>query len=229
MDKLEVFMDGDWTTPESKKLKDAYDKAVAGQHKLSDFVRWIPGMSGYNYRYLINNLVETIPDARYLEIGSWKGSTACSAMYGNTCKVVCVDNWAEFFRGSHAKEDFHKNTEAVVTDNIDFHFIENDFRKIDHAALGKFNVYLFDGPHEEQDQYDGLALMLDVLDDTFMFIVDDWNDIDRVQAGTKRAIAEFNLEVVAKIEILYNSPVDCENSPWHNGYFIAVVKKPQVK
>jgi len=229
MDKLEVFMDGDWTTSESKKLKDAYDKAVAGQHKLSDFVRWIPGMSGYNYRYLINNLVETIPDARYLEIGSWKGSTACSAMYGNTCKVVCVDNWAEFFRGSHAKADFHTNTEAVVTDNIDFHFIEDDFRKLDHSALGKFNVYLFDGPHEEQDQYDGLALMLDVLDDTFMFIVDDWNDIDRVQAGTKRAIAEFNLEVVAKIEILYNSPVDCENSPWHNGYFIAVVKKPQVK
>jgi len=229
MDKLEVFMDGDWTTPESKKLKDAYDKAVAGQHKLSDFVRWIPGMSGYNYRYLINNLMETVDDARYLEIGSWKGSTACSAMYGNTCKVVCVDNWAEFFRGSHAKADFHTNTEAVVTDAVDFHFIEDDFRKLDHSALGKFNVYLFDGPHEEQDQYDGLALMLDVLDDTFTFIVDDWNDVDRVQAGTKRALAEFNLEVVAKIEILYNSPVDCENSPWHNGYFIAVVKKPQVK
>jgi hypothetical protein len=229
MDKLEVFMDGDWTTPESKKLKDAYDKAVAGQHKLSDFVRWIPGMSGYNYRYLINNLMETVDDARYLEIGSWKGSTACSAMYGNTCKVVCVDNWAEFFRGSHAKADFHTNTEAVVTDAVDFHFIEDDFRKLDHSTLGKFNVYLFDGPHEEQDQYDGLALMLDVLDDTFTFIVDDWNDVDRVQAGTKRALAEFNLEVVAKIEILYNSPVDCENSPWHNGYFIAVVKKPQVK
>jgi hypothetical protein len=229
MDKLEVFMDGDWSTPESKKLKDAYDKAVVDQHKLSDFVRWIPGMSGYKYRYLINNLIETVDDARYLEIGSWKGSTACSAMYGNTCKVVCVDNWSEFFLGSHAKADFHTNTESVVTDKIDFQFIENDFRNLDHSTLGKFNVYLFDGPHAEQDQYDGLALMLDVLDDTFTLIVDDWNDVDRVQAGTKRAIAEFGLEVVAKIEILYNSPIDCERSPWHNGYFIGVVKKPQAK
>jgi hypothetical protein len=229
MDKLEVFMDGDWTTPESKRLKDAYDKAVAGQHKLNDLVRWMPGMSGYNYRYLINNLMETVPDARYLEIGSWKGSTACSAMYGNTCKVVCIDNWSEFFMGTHAKEDFHKNTDAVVDDKIDFTFYEDDFRNVDQSKLGKFNVYLFDADHSEQIQYEALTLTQDILDDTFTFIVDDWNDVDRVQAGTNRAIAELGLEVVAKMEIFYKSPVDCERSPWHNGYFIAVVKKPQAK
>jgi hypothetical protein len=173
--------------------------------------------------------METVPDARYLEIGSWKGSTACSAMYGNTCKVVCIDNWSEFFMGTHAKEDFHKNTDAVVDDKIDFTFYEDDFRNVDQSKLGKFNVYLFDADHSEQIQYEALTLTQDILDDTFTFIVDDWNDVDRVQAGTNRAIAELGLEVVAKMEIFYKSPVDCERSPWHNGYFIAVVKKPQAK
>jgi hypothetical protein len=229
MDKLEVFMSGEWTSPESLRLKDAYDKAVAGQNKLNEFVRWIPGMSGYNYRFLINNLIEATPDARYLEIGTWKGSTACSAMYGNKVKVVCIDNWSEFFMGTHAKEDFHKNTAAVLTDDIDFRFIEDDFRRVDHATLGKFNVYFFDADHAEQIQYDALALMLDVLDDTFTLIVDDYNDVERVQAGTKRAIAELGLEVVSQIEVFYKSPVDCERSPWHNGYLMAVVKKPQAK
>jgi hypothetical protein len=46
-------------------------------------------MSGQKYRSVINQLVGSISDARYLEIGSWAGLTAATALYGNTVKC-CV-------------------------------------------------------------------------------------------------------------------------------------------
>jgi hypothetical protein len=42
-----------------------------------------------------NNLLK-LNDARYLEIGTWKGSTVSAAMYGNKANIVCIDNWSEF-------------------------------------------------------------------------------------------------------------------------------------
>jgi hypothetical protein len=52
-----------------------------------------------------------------------------------------------------------------MNDAISFRFIEDDFRKINYTDIGKFNVYLFDGPHDEEDQYDGIALAQPALDD----------------------------------------------------------------
>ena len=35
-------------------------------------------------------------EARYLEIGTWKGSSICSAMCNNKITCVAIDNWSEF-------------------------------------------------------------------------------------------------------------------------------------
>jgi hypothetical protein len=43
------------------------------------------------------------------------------------------------------------------------------------SVLGKFDVYFFDGPHHERDQYDGIATALPALERHFVLIVDDWN------------------------------------------------------
>ena len=53
------------------------------------------GMTGKKTRHFYNNLMNK-EDSRYLEIGTWKGSSVCSAMCGNKAKVVCIDNWSEF-------------------------------------------------------------------------------------------------------------------------------------
>ena len=55
------------------------------------------GLSGRKYRSLINNLVEKIEKPSYLEIGSWLGSTACSAAFKNDFKITCIDNWSQHF------------------------------------------------------------------------------------------------------------------------------------
>lgn len=108
-------------------------------------------------------------------------------------------------------------------------FIENDFRNVDYSSIGPFKIYLFDGPHEEIDQYDGLRLPLPCLDEEFVFIVDDWN-WKAVRDGTFSAIVKSNLTVKYGLEIRTtldgSHPENAmQNSDWHNGYFISVLSK----
>ncbi len=207
-------------------LDNAFNRALALDGKVSPAVMAMVGMSGKNYRLLINNLVASMPDARYLEVGSWAGSTACSAMDGNRLTIVCIDNWSEF---GGPKEAFLANVAGCATDNTAFGFIESDFRAVDFSRIGKFNIYLFDGPHSQQDQYDGVAMALPALDDQFIFIVDDWN-WPAVREGTRAAIAAARLKVLYEIEIRTtqdngHAAIAQQDSDWHNGYFIAVISK----
>jgi len=189
----------------------------------------IEGMSGKKYRYFINSLVGSVPDARYLEIGSWAGSTLCSAIHGNKVWAVAIDNWSEF---GGPKDLFMANVMNFKTPQAEVIFLESDFRKVDYHQMQRgFNIYLFDGPHSAQDQYDGLAMVLPALDKQFVFIVDDWN-WDRVRLGSFAAIKKCGLKVLFSAEVrtsLDNTqpePNVGKNSNWHNGYFISVLEQP---
>ena len=223
---------GDWTSPEAERLSDAWFAAIAMEHKLPNEIRYMDGMSGKKYRYMINNLVGSTPDARYLEIGSWKGSTAASAVYGNNCKALCIDNWSDFLWGA-SKESvrgvFEQNLKYAAGTSAEFAFIDSDFRAVDYSKIGLHNIYMFDGPHSEQDQYDGVMIAQPALDDTYILIVDDFNGYD-VQNGTRRALDELGSTVVAAIEIITRSDnghpvISHQASDWHNGYFIGLIKK----
>jgi hypothetical protein len=122
-----------------------------------------------------------------------------------------------------------QNTNACITPDIDFALIESDFRKVDVSKLGKFNIYMFDGPHKEQDQYDGVALYQQALDDVYTLIVDDWNG-PGVRKGTIDALEKLGHTVLARMDIMTRNDdvhplIYGAQSDWHNGYFIAVVKK----
>jgi Methyltransferase domain len=223
---LDINLNGDIHSEVAIRLQKSLDVAKNMQSKLPPEVLSMDGMSGKQYRSLINTLVESTPDARYLEIGSWAGSTACSAMFGNTCKVTCIDNWSQF---GGPKDSFHASVNRYLTPNIDFNFIESDFRAVDFSSIGKFNIYMFDGPHDYEDQYDGIHLALPALDDTFLLIVDDWNWI-RPREGTMSALSQLNLKVLTSLEIRTTDddtdgvPI-FQHSDWHNGYFIAHIAK----
>jgi len=222
-----------------KEVDDALTAAILKTGlDVSSGIYSIDGMSGKKYRYFINQLVHKNANPRYLEVGSWAGSTLCSAIHGNKVKAVAIDNWSEF---GGPKEKFRQNVEAFCTPEAQVFFYEADFRAVDYGAIGEsFNIYLFDGPHEAKDQYDGLDLALKCLDNQFVFIVDDWN-WDRVRAGTLAAIEKCGLNVLyaAEIRSTVNGlspdhllPVkswdDVKAHDWHNGYFISVLEKPGV-
>jgi hypothetical protein len=218
-----ILARGDFSTlPTSVLLKQSFDQAVANIGGPPDFVRAIEGMSGQRYRTFINNLVRSFPDARYLEIGSWQGSTAAAALYGNSVKAVCIDNWSQV---EGPKSAFLANMERVRSQSpaVDFCFIESDFRRVNYASLGRFNIFLFDGPHEELDQYDGIMVARPALEKTFILIVDDWN-WRQVRLGTFRAIKDAKYTIASSIEIrTTNDNIGRSNGDWHNGYFIAVL------
>jgi precorrin-6B methylase 2 len=223
---LTIKFDGNWTSAESIRLKSAFDSAMQDDSKLANEVLRMNGMSGYRYRHLINKFIELTPDARYLEIGSWAGSTACSAMYGNKCKVMCIDNWLHF---GGPKDQFFQNIDTFGNDNIDFHYAESDYAAVDYSQIGKFNVYLFDGPHEEHHQHAGITITQAALEDVYLLVVDDWNWIG-VRNGTLNALTEVGSTIVSSIVIRttqneIHPTISGAASEWHNGYFIAVIKK----
>jgi hypothetical protein len=67
------------------------------------------------------------------------------------------------------------------------------------------------------------------LDNSCTLIVDDWN-WEAVRPGTLNAIRDLGLEQVASLIIRTSQdntqpPVNRENSDWHNGYGIFVVRR----
>jgi hypothetical protein len=167
-------------------------------------------------------------DPRYLEIGVWQGSTFCSAIYGNKVRALAIDNWSQFGGPS---EKFFENLNRF-RGNATIDFLDIDFHEVNFSDIGKFNVYFYDGPHTEQDQYDGVNLAQPALDDQFVLIVDDWNG-GGVRDGTLRAIKDLGLRLdfVAEIRTTLDdthATISHENSDWHNGYFITVCSKSAI-
>jgi hypothetical protein len=217
---------------------EALASLVAGcfEHaKTSDIPPWpvfdLKGMSGRRYRLFINTLIHRLSDPRYLEIGIWNGSTLCAAIFQNAIRAVAIDNWSEF--GS-PKEEFEANLARFRGEQTQVTVLEGDFRRVDYSGFGGFNVYLFDGPHSERDQFDGLRLPLAAMDESFVCIVDDWN-WPAVRSGTLKAIAALGL--IQKLTITVRTTWNDQHpnypgelggcTDWHNGYFIAVLRKPQ--
>ena len=84
--------------------------------KLTNDILLLHGMSGFKTSCFYNNSW-SMRDARYLEIGSWKGSTICSAMFENPHGYfMATDNFSEFNEMKMLKMFFiqiHKNINMV--------------------------------------------------------------------------------------------------------------------
>lgn len=222
--QIEMASASEWIS----RVKDSFSASLVGVSEMDPNVLSILGMSGRCYRHFINNLIRATPDARYLEIGSWAGSTLCSAINRNAVRATAIDNWSQF---GGPKDQFQANVDRFKTPQAYVNFIENDFRMVDYSLLGTFNIYLFDGPHEYEDQYDGLMLTRTALDRQFVLVIDDWN-LDRVRDGTRRAMQDAGITPVFSIEVRTSldgshppAEMSGQNSDWHNGYFICVAEQ----
>jgi hypothetical protein len=210
----------------SRLVKESLNNAIIGNGKLTENdVLALDGMSGSKYRIFINNLIGSMSDARYLEIGVWQGSTLCAAIYKNKVRALAIDDWSG--HGGPADKFFANlgrfKGEASVS------FLDSDFRAVQFNAVGKFNVYFYDGPHDEAAHFDSLNLAQAALDDQFILIVDDWNR-PRVRSGTTRALAVCGLQLdfVAEIRTTLDNTdpkLTGRRSDWHNGYFVASCAK----
>jgi hypothetical protein len=202
----------------------AFHNAEHNLSKITNEIIDMDGMSGTKTRHFYNNLLNT-EDARYLEIGTWKGSSVCSAMCKNKAKVVCIDNWSEF---GGPKSQFLANFAKFKGEN-EATFIENDCFKVDVSILPKFNIYMYDGNHTNESHYKALLHYYNCLDDVFIFIVDDWNWKD-VRHGTVNSIKKLNLKVLYEKEVRLtwdnsHTPEPQAKATWWNGIYVAILQK----
>jgi len=206
-------------------IENAFQNAEKNISKITNDIINMDGMTGTKTRHFYNNLLSSINDPVYLEIGTWKGSSLCAAMYKNKAKVICIDNWCEF-RGP--KSEFLVNFSKFKGEN-EATFIENDCYKVDISILPKFNIYMYDGNHTIESHYKALLHYYNCLDDIFIFIVDDWNWKD-VRDGTIRSIQKLNLKVLYEKEIRLtwdnsHTPQPQARDTWWNGIYVAILKK----
>lgn len=195
-------------------------KAYNHDSKLTESILNIQGMSTAKVRHFLNNLC-SLPEARYLEIGVYQGSTFISALYQNKLTdALAIDNWSEF---GNNKAAFLTNTSLFLPKNS-FRFYEGDSFMLDVQSLfnQQINIYFYDGDHSAESQEKAFTYFNDVFDNIFIAVVDDWN-WENVQQGTKKAFQKLNYTILfEKVLPSYTIP-DTEN--WWNGLYVAVIQK----
>jgi hypothetical protein len=200
--------------------------------KINNFCKDVQGMTGEKTRHFYNNIC-TLDNCRYLEIGVFKGSSSCSALYNNDITAVFIDNFQ--MSKPHNEEILVKNNFISNINNVkgknEILFLEENCWNVDVEKLKKykFNIYLYDGNHEVISQYNALKYYLPCLDDVFIFIVDDWND-NRAREGTLKAITDLKLEISYKKEILLtndnsHTPAHIAKKDFWNGMAVFLLKK----
>jgi hypothetical protein len=119
--------------------------------KLTPEILSTDGMSGNKTRHLYNKIC-SLNNVNYLEIGTWKGSSFISALYGNDINPIVIDNWVEF---NGPKNEFISNVNRFCPDKK-FNFIEKDCFKVTDDEItsiyDSIDIYLYDGAHDYESQ-----------------------------------------------------------------------------
>lgn len=185
--------------------------------KLNQHALQMSGMSSFKVRNFLNKLLE-MSDSRYLEIGVWRGATFYSALLGNSPKyAVAIDNFSQF-EGS--ENIFQENLRDV---GVPFEFINSDsFMTKDKLQSKKFNIYFYDGCHQEESQFKAIEYYYDNMDDEFIYLCDDWNGTE-VRNGTYRAIEANKLSIIKEWDLPANYNGDLNN--WWNGLWVSILRK----
>ena len=208
-------------------VKQSVEKADNNISNLPNSILNMEGMSGKKTRHLYNNL-NNIQNINYLEVGTWKGSSFISSLYGNDINSLVIDNWSEF---DGPKNEFFKNVETFCP-NKKYNFIENDFFKVELSDIFKIydsiDIYLYDGSHDYDSQKKAITYIKNCLSQYSIIIIDDfrkdtesWSNVSK---GTYDGIKESGLNILYEIERESRQEYNGNDEYW-NGFGLFVCEK----
>ena len=190
--------------------------------KLSRAVLEMDGMSSPKVRHLLNNLC-SLPQANYLEIGCYKGSTFVASLFGNQESIssaAAIDNW---LNPDKPRDSFFTNCARFLSSNI-YKVYEEDCFQIDPKSVCNhpIDIFFYDAEHTELDQELAFTYYNEIFADVFIAVIDDWNH-PPVQLGTATAWKKLKYQVLFEIALPAEKNGDMEH--WWNGLYVAVLKK----
>ena len=202
-------------------VMNSLENAANERSNLVEDILECPGFSSIKTRHFYNNIC-SMDNCRYLEIGTWHGSSSISAMYKNNLNAIFIDNYS-LFNGN--KEVFLENAEKFKTNSI-YRLLDEDCWKVNLAGLQKVNIYLYDGPHEYQDHYNAITYYYPLLEENCIVMIDDWS-WETVRQGTMDAFRDLNTNIKFKYEIITEQPHYDEygSKNWWNGIGIFIIGK----
>ena len=213
-------------------VKNALIKSKNNDSKISEKTKNLPGLTSEKVKHFINNLCE-LPDCKYLEAGVFQGSIFAAAVERNHLVATAIDNFSESSimpmdsnvninseKGNN-KEIFLRNIKDLVLNKqvniIDSNVFETDLNKI---SL-KSNVIFMDIEHTYESHYNFLNKFYEKIDNTFVYVVDDWNWL-QVRDATFKSIEDLKLKTLFKEEIFTKG--EDKNDYW-NGLGIFILNK----
>ncbi len=189
----------------------------------------VEGLSSPRVCNLLNQMVAGLHDDEYyLEIGTWKGLTLCSAAYNNEdAKIVACDKF-KFYGpytgfGFLAKRALNKNVSRYAHTSADITFYHMTSRDLFDRGLvpDGVKVYFYDGDHSFEGTRHGVTAAAPHLCDESYVLMDDWNDPD-IRRATREGIEEAGLTIAWEREL---EGENGDPSGWWNGLGVFILVK----
>lgn len=187
----------------------------------------IPGLTSNRVQSLINGLAKS--SSKYLEIGSYQGATAASALLNNNLEAYFVDTWQEAPQAvregwetplTNTLEEFKNNIKPFVGSNKIF-ISNSDMFKVKVSSIKNIDLFFYDGPHDFESTRNAVLYYSKTFADQAVLIFDDANWTEVVQ-GAHKGIIDSGLNILYSKKIL--NALESETD-WWNGLYIVVVGK----
>ena len=149
-----------------------------------------------NWEKHVKPLVSTVPNAKWLEIGSFEGRSALwtleNLLLGKESTITCVDPWPDI-----ASPPYTADYSSTFDANLAPHRhrlikLRGNSRDILHALPpDTFHGAYIDGSHEEMDVLDDAHGTWPLLRKSAILIFDDYTRRGRAYPGVKKAVTLF--------------------------------------
>ena len=186
----------------------------------------VSGLTSPRMQKLIKRLANS--STKYLEVGSFLGSTAVAALSANTLKEAhFVDHWKENIQPQVGQELPKTNKETFI-ENVKKRkgstvckVYDTDMYSVDVSTIKDIDFFFYDGPHDAANTAKAVSYFAETLADEAILLFDDAN-WDGVVSGAKAGIEEANLSIL--FEKIWINSVESKDE-WWNGFFLVIVKK----
>lgn len=207
-----------------KVVKSVEILAYHDNNKIEQFN--IPGLTSERMQKLIQELARN--SKKYLEVGSFLGSTGVAALSSDTLEEAhFVDHWKEHIQPEQG-EQLPKTSKETFIENIRKYkgktlckVYDSDMYGVDTTTIKDIDFFFYDGPHDPGNTSKAFKYFSDCLAEESIVLFDDAN-WDGVVDGARHGIQQAGFTIL--FDKIWVNSVESKDE-WWNGFYLAVIKK----